>query len=98
MHGRIEDRVATTALGLGTVERHVGVAQQVLGRVRRRAGDHADAGRRDDRVLTQAQGAVQRLKDPLRHAYRLARLGQVAQQDGELAAAQAATVSSCRTP
>ena len=61
VHFRLEEVVGAAALGLGAVERHVGVAQQLVGLVAvgRRHGD-ADAGADDDLVAEHVERLEQR--------------------------------------
>ena len=67
LHGRLEQDRAVPAHGLGLVEGHVGVPQQVLGRLPRAGGD-ADAGRdRDGEVLVAGhpERGAEGIPDPL---------------------------------
>ena len=87
MHGAVEHRVRA-AVRLRAVHRHVGVADQVLGRdVRAREGD-ADGGGHDEVAAGHGDRLRERELHALGHRGRLARIADVLQQHGELVAAQ----------
>ena len=99
IHLRLEEAERALALGLGAIERHVGVLQQPVGivAVAGRQRD-ADAGADRDRVPVDDIGLADD-REQARASRRLTSSGRldIGLQDGELVAAQPGDVSSSRS-
>ena len=89
VHLRLEEMIGAAAVGLGAIERHVGVAQQLIGLVAvgRRHGN-ADAGADDDLMAVNLERLQQRFDDLGGKLAGLARAG-LALHDGKFVAAEA---------
>ena len=88
VHFRLEEMEGAAAVGLGAIERHVGIAQQLIGLVAvgRRHGD-ADRGADDDLMAVHVERLEQRVDDARGELAGIGRIG-LAVHDGELVAAE----------
>ena len=90
VHLRLEEAIDAAAVGLGAVERHVGVLQELVGvgAVGGRERD-ADAGVDHHHVAVNVVGRADRLGDAPGQPLRVGGIGDVGLDDGELVAADA---------
>ena len=88
VHGRLEEAIAAAAVGLGAVQRHVGVLQELvrLGSIVRCDRD-ADAGVEHHGVAVQCVGRLDGVTDAPGEAGNVDRPGDPGLYDGELVAA-----------